>query len=138
MQVDEDELGVSAFDELEEPPSLVAFKAAVAARMPLVDLPEMLLEMHARTGFANGFTHASESGAPAGGVATSLCALLLAEACNTGFEPLIRRDNAARRRSRLSWCGRTTFGPRRSPDQTPSWSQLKTASCLPGPWAAAK
>jgi TnpA family transposase len=27
----------------------------------------------------------------------------LAEACNTGFEPLIRRDNPALRRSRLSW-----------------------------------
>ena len=64
MQVDRDELVLFAFDELEEPPSLVAFKAAVAARMPLVDLPEMLLEMHARTGFADGFTHASESGAP--------------------------------------------------------------------------
>ena len=29
--------------------------------------------------------------------------MLLAEACNTGFEPLIRRDNPALRRSRLSW-----------------------------------
>jgi hypothetical protein len=103
VQVDGGELGLSALDKLEEPPSLVALKAAVAARMPLVDLPELLLEMHARTGFADGFTHASEGGARAGGVATSLCAVLLAEACNTGFEPLIRRDNAALRRSRLSW-----------------------------------
>ena len=103
VQVDGGELVLSALDKLEEPPSLVALKAAVAARMPLVDLPELLLEMHARTGFADGFTHASEGGARAGGVATSLCAVLLAEACNTGFEPLIRRDNAALRRSRLSW-----------------------------------
>ena len=29
--------------------------------------------------------------------------LLLAETCNMGFEPLIRRDNPALRRSRLSW-----------------------------------
>ena len=103
VQVDGGELVLSALDKLEEPPSLIALKAAVAARMPLVDLPELLLEMHARTGFADGFTHASEGGARAGGVATSLCAVLLAEACNTGFEPLIRRDNAALRRSRLSW-----------------------------------
>ena len=27
----------------------------------------------------------------------------LDQACNTGFEPLIRRDNTALRRSRLSW-----------------------------------
>jgi TnpA family transposase len=66
-------------------------------------LPELLLETHARTGFAAGFTHASESGARAGDVATSICAVLLAEACNTGFEPLIRLDTPALRRSRLSW-----------------------------------
>ena len=50
-----------------------------------------------------GYTHASEGGARAGDVATSLCAVLLAEACNTGFEPLIRLDPPALRRSRLSW-----------------------------------
>ena len=103
MQVDGSELVLSALDKLEEPASLVALKAAVAARLPRVDLPELLLEMHARTTFADGFTHASEGGARASGVATSLCAVLLAEACNTGFEPLIRRDNPALRRSRLSW-----------------------------------
>jgi TnpA family transposase len=59
--------------------------------------------MHARTRFAAGFTHASEAGARAGDVATSLCAVLIAEACNTGFEPPIRLDNPALRRSRLSW-----------------------------------
>ena len=103
VQVDGDELILSALDKLEEPASLLALKAAVAARLPRVDLPELLLEMHARTGFADGFTHASEGGARAGGIATSLCAVLLAEACHTGFEPLIRRDNPALRRSRLSW-----------------------------------
>jgi TnpA family transposase len=103
VQVDGAELVLSALDKLDEPPSLVALKAAVAARLPRVDLPELLLEMHTRTGFAGGFTHASEGGARAGGVATSICAVLVAEACNTGFEPLIRRDNPALRRSRLSW-----------------------------------
>jgi hypothetical protein len=90
VRVDGGELVLSVLDKLEEPPNLVALKATVAtrmARLELVDLPELLLEMHTRTG----------------GVTTSLCAVLLAEACNTGFEPLIRRDNPALRRSRLSW-----------------------------------
>ncbi len=87
----------------EEPASLVVLRAAVAARLPRLDLPELLLEMHAHTGFASGFTHASEGSARAGDVATSLCAVLLAEACNTGFEPLIRRDTPALGRARLSW-----------------------------------
>jgi TnpA family transposase len=103
VKVDGGELSLSALDKLEEPVSLIALKAAIAARLPRVDLPELLLEMHARTGFAGRFTHASEGGARAGDVATSICAVLLAEACNTGFEPLIRRDNPALRRSRLSW-----------------------------------
>jgi TnpA family transposase len=33
----------------------------------------------------------------------SICAVLLAEACNIGFEPLVRGDLPALRRSRLSW-----------------------------------
>ncbi len=103
VQVEGGELVLSALDKLKEPASLVALKAAVAVRLPRVDLPELLLEMHARTGFAAKFTHASEGGARAGDVATSICAVLLAEACNTGFEPLIRRDTPALRRSRLSW-----------------------------------
>ncbi len=43
---------LSALDKLEEPPSLIALRAAVTARLPRVDLPELLLEIHARTGFA--------------------------------------------------------------------------------------
>jgi TnpA family transposase len=37
------------------------------------------------------------------GHASTLCAVLLAEACNTGLEPLIQSDVPALRRSRLSW-----------------------------------
>jgi TnpA family transposase len=96
-------LSLSALDKLDEPASLVALRSAVAARLPRVDLPELLLEMHARTGFAAEFTHASERGARAGDLPTSICAVLLAEACNTGLEPLIRLDTPALRRSRLSW-----------------------------------
>lgn len=36
-------------------------------------------------------------------LSTSLCAVLIAEACNTGVEPLVRNDVPALRRSRLSW-----------------------------------
>ena len=68
--MDGGELVLSALDKLEEPLSLVALKAAIAV-LPWVDLPELLLEMHARTGFVDGFTHASEGGARASDVATA-------------------------------------------------------------------
>ncbi len=41
-------LSLSAPDRLDEPASLVALRAAVVARMPRVDLPEILLESPAR------------------------------------------------------------------------------------------
>ena len=79
-------------DQLEEPASLIALRQAVSDRLPQVDLPELLLEIDARTGFAGAFTHASEAEARAGDLRASVCAVLVAEACNTGFEPLLMKD----------------------------------------------
>jgi hypothetical protein len=97
------DLVLSPLDKLEEPPSLLALRDAVAARLPRVDLPEILLEIAARTGFTDAFTHLTESTARAADLNTSLCAVLLAEACNTGLEPLVHNDLLALRRDRLSW-----------------------------------
>ena len=87
-----DDLVLTGLDQLEEPASLIALRQAVSDRLPQVDLPELLLEIDARTGFAGAFTHASEAEARAGDLRTSVCAVLVAEACNTGFEPLLRKD----------------------------------------------
>lgn len=84
---DKKELVLSPLDKLEEPASLVALREAVVARLPEIDLPEILLEISARTGFTNAFTHLTERTARAQDLTISLCAVLLAEACNTGPEP---------------------------------------------------
>jgi len=97
------ELILTPLDELEEPPSLSRLRQETAARMPRVDLPDIVLESAARTGFADAFTHLTERKARAADLTTSLCAVLLAEACNTGPEPFIRYDNPALRRDRLAW-----------------------------------
>jgi TnpA family transposase len=97
------ELSIERLEKIEEPPSLIALRAAVDDRLPRLDLPELILEMQARTGFANHFTHASEGNARAADITTSISGVLVAEATNTGFEPLIRQDTLALRRSRLSW-----------------------------------
>ena len=103
-QVDgRDTLTVTGLDKLEEPPSLLALRDQVQALLPRVDLPEVLLEIHARTGFANEFTHLSEGAARVADLPASLCAVLLAEACNIGLEPVVRSDVPALTRSRLSW-----------------------------------
>jgi len=98
-----EELILTPLDQLEEPPSLLRLRAAVAARLPRVDLPEVLLEIAARTNFADAFTHLTERTARVTDLTTSLCAVLMAEACNTGPEPFVRDDHPALRHDRLAW-----------------------------------
>lgn len=98
-----DELILTGLDKLPEPPSLVRLREAILARLPRVDLPEILLEIAARTNFTEKFTHISERESRAEDLSTSLCAVLVAESCNMGIEPLLRNDVPALHRSRLSW-----------------------------------
>jgi TnpA family transposase len=99
----EQELVLSPLEKVDEPASLIALRAQVIDRLPRVELPELILEIAARTGFTDAFTHVSERSARAMDLSISLCAVLMAEACNTGLEPLIRGDVPALRRDRLVW-----------------------------------
>lgn len=98
-----DTLKVSGLDKLEEPASLLQLRDDVKALLPRVDLPEVILEIQQQTNFLDEFSHISEGNARVKDLAVSLCAVLVAEACNIGFEPLVRRDVPALTRSRLSW-----------------------------------
>ena len=97
------ELVLGPLDKLDDPPSLQALREAVKARLPRVDLPEIMLEIAARTGFTNAFSHLTERTARATELTTSLCAVLLAQACNTGYEPFVSQELAPLRRDRLAW-----------------------------------
>jgi len=98
-----DRLVLTGLDKLDEPPSLRTLRQTVSDLQPRIDLPEALLEIHARTGFADEFTHLSEGRARVSDLPTSLCAVLLAQACNIGLEPLVRPDTPALTRRRLGW-----------------------------------
>ena len=108
---DRDELVLSPLDKLERPPSLVALQSAIAARMPKVDLLDVMLEAAARSRFADAFTHVSERHARVEDFTTSLCGGLIAQACNIGFEPLVRTDQLALSRARLSWVSQNFIRP---------------------------
>ncbi len=71
--------------------------------MPRVDLAEVILEIQARTNFASEFVHLSETQARVEDLPLSVCAVLLAEACNIGLEPVIQRTVPALKWYRLSW-----------------------------------
>ena len=97
------ELVLSNLDKMDESASLAELREKVTRMLPRVDLPELILEIAARTGFTDAFSHLSERTARAADLHVSLCAVLMAEACNTGMEPLIRSDVSALKRDRLSW-----------------------------------
>jgi len=63
----------------------------------------VLLEVAGWTGFLSEFTHVSESVARAEDLGVSICAVLVAEACNIGLEPVVRVGTPALTRARLSW-----------------------------------
>ncbi len=96
-------LTLSNLDKIDEPESLIELRARVIELLPRMDLPEILLEIHLRTSFADAFTHISEAQSRVEDLPISVCAVLLAEACNIGLEPLIHGDNPALTRNRLSW-----------------------------------
>ena len=105
------EIVVTPLDRLDEPESLVLLRRAVQTRMPKAGMPDILLEVMARTGFARSFTHLSERHAKVEHFDISLCAALIGEACNIGLEPIARSDIPALRRDRLFWLGQNFIRP---------------------------
>ncbi len=94
---------LTALDRLPEPDSLTALRGQLAARLPRIDLPDLLLEVAGWTGFPAEFTHVTEGASRATDLPLSVCAVLIAEACNIGLEPLVHPAQPALTRARLSW-----------------------------------
>jgi hypothetical protein len=113
--VAQDTLILTGLDKVEEPESLRLLRHCVARRQPLVDLPELLLEIQARTGFASEFSHMSEGRSRLDDLPTSICAILLAEACNVGLTPLVRKGIPALSAIGCSMCSKITSGVIRFP-----------------------
>lgn len=96
-------IAVSKLDRMTEPDSLTGLRRTIHRLMPRAGIPDILLEVMRQTGFAGAFTHLSDRPAQADHFEISLCAVLVAQGCNIGFEPIVRDDRPALRRSRLSW-----------------------------------
>ncbi len=99
----QDAVVITGLERVVESTSLHNLREQVSARLPLVDLPEVVLEIERLTGFASAFSHLSEGNARAEELSLSVCAVLIAEACNIGLTPLIHPDIPALTRERLSW-----------------------------------
>jgi TnpA family transposase len=82
--------------------SLTWLRKTTAAMLPPIDLPDLLFEVQAWTGFLHAFTHVSTHTARMDGLLTSLVAVLVSESCNVGLTPVINPNLVELTRARLS------------------------------------
>jgi len=102
---------LSPLDPHEPSPEHQLLENALTKRLPAVDLPDLMLEVHQMTSFADAFTHVSEGKARIEDLAISICAFLLAEACNIGLEAVIDENIPALSRTRLVWVQQNYMRP---------------------------
>ncbi len=78
----QDHLSLEALEAQEDPPSLRHLRTVIERRMPMTDLSALTREIEARTQLASAFTHIGGSESRLPDFSMSLCAVLLAQACN--------------------------------------------------------
>ena len=111
------EIVVSPLDRLDEPESLQMLRGAVHARMPKAGMPDIFLEVMARTGFAKAFTHLGEREADVQHFDVSLCAAAIKSCCCvTGWKVRRCRSVSQRDKKFIIIAGGTSalFPPRRA------------------------
>ncbi|WP_261574656.1 Tn3 family transposase [Frankia gtarii] len=94
-------LNVDRLGALGESKSLGWLRRATAAMLPRIDLPDLLFEVDSWTGFLDAFVHLGDGRTRMDRLKTSLVALLVAEACNIGYTPVIDANDEALTRARL-------------------------------------
>ncbi|GLY76063.1 transposase [Actinoallomurus iriomotensis] len=100
---DEGRLHVAKLQALPEPPSLIDLRKRVVGMLPLVDLPELLLETMDRVpAFTRAFTSTAGGTSKLADFEISVAACLTASALNIGYAPVTKSGTAALERARLS------------------------------------
>jgi TnpA family transposase len=106
-----DRLVVEAIEEAPEPATLVRLRGWVEGLLPPIDLPELILEIMALTGCDAEFTHISETRARVEDFPITLCAVLVAQACNLPIAAVAQPGIPALERDRLLWVRQNYLRP---------------------------
>ncbi|MFF8026542.1 Tn3 family transposase [Streptomyces sp. NPDC007896] len=94
-------LNVDRLGALGESASLKWLRQTTAKMLLKFDLPDLLFEVDSWTGFLDAFVHLGDGRTRMEDIKTSLVALLVSEACNIGYTPVIDADDEALTRARL-------------------------------------
>nr|WP_244320593.1 Tn3 family transposase [Streptomyces melanosporofaciens] len=94
-------LNVDRLGALGESESLKWLRKTTAKMLPKIDLPDLLFEVDSWTGFLDAFVHLGDGRTRMENLKTSLVALLVSEACDIGYTPVIDADDEALTRARL-------------------------------------
>ncbi|GGW28958.1 hypothetical protein GCM10010340_03250 [Streptomyces griseoloalbus] len=94
-------LNVDKLGALGEPKSLTWLRKRVEKMLPKIDLPDLLFEVNAWTGFLDAFVHLGDGTTRMKDLPTSVVALLVSEACNIGLTPVVNPGYEALTRARL-------------------------------------
>lgn len=94
---------LSPLDSQPETESLVALREEINTRLPVVDLAALLMEVQTQTGLADAFTHITHGKTRVADLSLSVCAVLVAQACNIGLKAVARPEHPALTLARLAW-----------------------------------
>jgi len=85
LRIEDGSLVVGPLHADDKPPSLVALEALIDARLPLVELPDLLMEVDGWTGFSRHLEHAGGAEPRAPEMLVHCHASILAQACSFGL-----------------------------------------------------
>jgi hypothetical protein len=102
LRVEDDELILSPLEAENRPASADALEDLITARLPLVELSDLLIEVDAWTHCSDHFVHAAGAETLRPTLLPHLYASIVAHACNFGLEQMAQSTNISYRQ--LAWC----------------------------------
>ncbi len=102
VRMEDGNLVIAPLEAEERPASAIELEELIDARLPFVDLSELLIEVDRWTGFSQCFEHAAGSEHRSKALQRRLYAALLGQGCNIGLTRMARIADSAYHQ--LAWC----------------------------------
>lgn len=109
VDIPKNKIILTPLEKNEESLSIKKLKKQIDLLLPNISLPELLFETDSKTNFLSQFSHISQSTSKIKDLHISLCAILVAQACNIGFRAVAQSRITALEYDRLIWVWQNYF-----------------------------